>query len=114
MIFRCDGVVIKEQYQRCTAPVDLEKTILNRVHEDGEMPGVVRVVLFELVERDDGTRVECRTDSWKCKKVRFVLQDEGTPFMGITMPYEALVTVWDALEGKWCYMICKLPLMCQN
>ena len=113
VIFRCDGVVIKEQYQRAAA-ANLEKTILDRVHKDGEMPGVVRVESFELVERDDGTSVKCGMDKWKRKKVRFVLQDEGTPFMEITTPYEALVTVWDALEGKWCYMVCKSPLMCQD
>ena len=78
------------------------------------MHGVVQVVLFELVKQDDGTSIECRLDSWKRKKVHFVLQDEGTLFMEITTPYEALVTVWDALEGKWYYMICKLLLMCQN
>ena len=114
VIFQCHGVVIKEQYQRCTAAANLEKTILDRVHEDGEMPGVVRVVSFELVKRNDGTSVECGMGSRKREKVRFVLQDEGTPFMEITTPYEALVTAWDALEGKWCYMICKSPLMCQN
>ena len=113
VIFRCDGVVIKEQWQRAAA-ANLEKTILDRVHKDGEMPGVVRVESFELVERDDGTSVKCGMDKWKRKKVRFVLQDEGTPFMEITTPYEALVTVWDALEGKWCYMVCKSPLMCQD
>ena len=111
VIFRCDGVVIKEQYQRCTAAANLEKTILDRVHEDGDMPGVVRVGLFERVKRGDGTSVECGMDRWKREKVRFVLQDEGTSFLDITTPYEALVTVWDVLEGKWCYMICKSPLM---
>ena len=113
VIFRCNGDVIKEQYQRAAA-TDLEKNILDRAHKDGEMPGVVRVKSFELVKRDGGTSVECGMGSWKREKVRFVLQDEGTPFMEITTPYEALMTVWDVLEGKWCYMICESPLMCQN
>jgi hypothetical protein len=115
-IFRCDGDggVIKEQYQRGTAAANLEKTILDRVHEGGDMPGVVRAVWCGLVTRDDGTSVECGMGSWKREKVRLVLQDQGTPFMEIATPYEALLIAWDALEGKWCYMICKSPLMCQN
>ena len=116
VIFRSKGgkaPVIKEQYLRCAAE-SLEKTILNRVHEPGEMPGVVRVLGSGWVKRAKGTSIECGMGLRKRQKVRFVLQDEGNPFMEITTPYDALVTAWDALEGRGCYLICKLLLTCQN
>ena len=116
VVFQCKGVerlVIKEQYLRCSTEI-LEKTILNHIHELGEMPEVVRLRWCGFVKQVDGTSIECEVGSWKRQKVRFVLQGEGTPFMDISTPYEALATAWDVLEGEWCYLICKLLLMYQN
>ena len=118
VVFRCEGAdfpVIKEQYVRCSDDEILEKTILNHVHEHKEMPGVVRVFWCGWVRRaDDGPSIECGMGHRKRRKARFVLKDEGILFMEIPTPYEVLMTAWDALEGKRCYLICKWPLTCQN
>ena len=101
-----DAPVIKEQYLRppitATEPEIPEKTILEMVHERGEreMPGVVRVFWSGYVERKDRRRIECGRGGWRRQKVRIVLRDAGALFMTISTPYDALVTAWDALEGK--------------
>ena len=103
VVFRCEGAdfpVIKEQYVRCPVAEILEKTILSRVHEGKEVPGVVRFSWCGWVTRDDGSSIECGMGRRKRQKVRFVLRDEGTLFMEIPTPYDALVTAWDTLEGK--------------
>ena len=98
--------MIKEQYLRCpitaTGAEIPETTILGVAHEHGkgEMPGVVRVLWSGYVERDDGAIIECGTGGGRRQKVRVVLRDEGALFMTIPTPYHALVTAWDALEGK--------------
>ena len=103
---RPDAPVIKEQYLRrpinATEAEIPEKNILDVVHARGEkeMPGVVRVRWSGYVERNDGRRIECGKDDRKRQKVRIVLQDAGALFMTISTPYDALVTAWDALEGK--------------
>ncbi len=98
------GPVIKEQYLR--RPIDAtgaeipETTILGVVHECGDMPGVVRVLWSGYLERADGTSIECGMGDRRRQKVRVVLRDAGALFMTISTPYHALVTTWDALEGK--------------
>ena len=103
VVFQCGGTgvpVIKEQYLRCLSGDEiLEKNILERVHDPEEMPGVVRVVRCGWVKGGNGY-IECGMDSRKRRKVRFLLRDEGNPFMEIRTPYDALVTAWDALEGS--------------
>jgi hypothetical protein len=96
--------IIKEQYLRCRATATeaevLEESILNRIHEPDEVPGVVRVGWCGLVKRPDQSSVECGEGDWKRQKARLVLLDAGIPFMEINNPYDALVTAWDALEGE--------------
>lgn len=103
VVFQREGApvpVIKEAYLRCLGPSTLEKTILDRVHEHEEMPGVVRVVWSGWVENPDGSSIECGTDGRKRRKARIALRDEGIPFMEIPTPYDVLVTAWDVLEGE--------------
>ena len=103
VVFQCEGAdlpVIKEQYVRCSRGDEiLEKGILERVHDPEEVPGVVRMFSCGWVKRGTGC-IECGMDGRKRRKVRFLLRDEGHPFMEIRTPYDALVAAWDALEGK--------------
>ena len=66
--------------------------ILKRWPEWSELLGVDG--LSEVMD------IECGMDSRKYRKVRFLLKDEGDPFMEIRTPYDALVAAWDVLESK--------------
>ena len=94
--------VIKEQYLCCPTTATnteiQENAILERIYKP-EMPGVVRVFWGGWVKRADESTVECGMGDRKRQKARLVLRDEGTLFMGILTPYDALVTAWDVLEG---------------
>ena len=90
--------VIKEQYLRCNGEIT-EGDILKHVHSLGEIPGVVRLGRYGPVQRQDGSLVECGPTNNRRKKVRLELKDKGEPFMMIETPYDALVAIWDLLEG---------------
>ena len=100
--------VCKDQFIHCAATEGmgkgkgkgkgeiLEKTILDRI--DG-IPGVVRASWCGWIKRDDSSRVVCGSDLEKCQRIQLPLKDKGTPFMEVTNPYDALVIIWDLLEG---------------
>jgi len=43
--------------------------------------------------------VECGPMNNRRQKVRLELKDKGEPFMMVETPYDALVAIWDLLEG---------------
>jgi len=90
--------VIKEQYLRCNGDIT-EGNILKHVHSLGEIPGVVRLGEYGPVKRKDGSPVECGPMNNRRQKVRLELKDKGEPFMMVETPYDALVAIWDLLEG---------------
>ena len=90
--------VIKEQYLRPSGTSQVtEGEILRKIHSRGQIPGVVRVGWSGLVKREDGSCVKCGNGGRQ--KVRLELKDEGDLFMTIKTPYDALVVIWDVLEG---------------
>ena len=95
--------VIKTQYLRYNAGMTeadiTEANLLTAIHSSERMPGVVRVGQYGWVERGDGHYVECPSEDGRRRKAYLEMLDEGDPFMGIKMPKEALIAIWDLLEG---------------
>ena len=92
------GPVIKTQYLHSDVEIT-EGKVLEMIHSSGKIPGVVRVGWYGSVKRDNGLDVECPSKDGRHRKVCLELMDEGDPFMGIETPYEALIVIWDLLEG---------------
>ena len=106
--------VIKEQFLRPNNASQItEAKILQKIHSRGEMPGVVRVGWYGLVKREDGSCVECGRKESRRQKVRLELKDEGDPFMTIETPYDALLVIWDLLEGDAFTSTQISPLTCR-
>ena len=100
--------VIKTQYLRYDAGMTeaniteadiTEAKLLTKIHSPKWMPGVVRMRRHGWVKRDDKDYVECPSENGRRRKVYLELEDEGDPFMGIETPKEALIAIWDLLEG---------------
>ena len=93
--------ILKEQYLRCEGASvdDTEGSILKMIHGPGVIPGVVRVGKFGPVTQEDGRAVECGLGKRRRHKVRLELKGQGDSFMAIKRPYDALVAIWDLLEG---------------
>jgi len=93
--------IIKEQYLRCkgASVENMEGNILKMIHDPREIPGVVRVGEFGPVTQDDGRAVECGSGNKRRQKFRLELKSQGESFMSIKKPYDALVAIWDLLEG---------------
>ena len=100
MIFktRKSDHVIKTQYLRSDADMT-EAKLLTTIHSSGWMPGVVRMHQHGWVKRDDKHYVECPSEDGRRRRVYLELEDGGDPFMGIKTPKEALIAIWDLLEG---------------
>jgi len=98
-ILKASGSVFKLRYLLSDAE-HTEAEILKMIHSPGEIPGVVRMGWYGLVKREDGRNVVCPSKDGQRRKVCLELKDEGELFMRISTPYEALVAVWDLLEGS--------------
>ncbi|KIM22937.1 hypothetical protein M408DRAFT_28288 [Serendipita vermifera MAFF 305830] len=91
--------IIKEQY--LLEPLD-EVGIINEIHENGPIPGVVQVHDHQELREGD-LAVVCSIDiEEKRHKVRLSLKESGIPFMDIQTPYEVLVATYDLLETTRC------------
>jgi len=80
--------VIKEQRVRSTVRWT-EKEILDRIHQGGAYPGVVRTKFFDQDLTSAGRF-----------KVQIGLLDKGTSFMDIDTPRKVLYALYDLLEGE--------------
>jgi hypothetical protein len=87
--------IIKDQYRRSDHRFS-EKDVINHIHSDGEVPGIVRIVYAQQVYQDDESVVSsgCR------EKTRICMVDYGTHMMDVKTPKEALMTIYDLLEGE--------------
>jgi len=91
------GPFFKFQYLRPADSIP-EGNILSHIHRTGEIPGVVRINWYGWVRRTDGDIVACPTGDRR-QKVCLELKDTGDLFMGINNPRDALIIIWDLLEG---------------
>ena len=90
--------VFKFQYLRTLGDIP-EGRILERIHETDEIPGVVRVEWHGWVRRTEEDIVACGTENVRRQKACLKLKDEGDLFMGSSNPRDALIVIWDLLEG---------------
>ncbi|KIM22938.1 hypothetical protein M408DRAFT_332617 [Serendipita vermifera MAFF 305830] len=91
--------IIKEQYLRDSFS---EAAIINEIHENGPIPGVIQVYDHQEFQEGDSA-VVCSIDTERKRhKVRLALKESGTPFMDIQTPYEVLVATYDLLETTRC------------
>ena len=65
-----------------------EKILLNKIHQHGAYPGVVRAGFFDRHSTSVGR-----------SKTRIGLLDKGSKFMEIDMPRKVLYALYDLLEG---------------
>jgi hypothetical protein len=88
--------VLKDHY-RHPDNVHSEAEVLHHIHAEGKLPGVVEMVYSaEQVLRLDGSPV-C---AGRFVKTRIGLRQYGQSFMSIKTPRDALMTVYDLLEGE--------------
>jgi hypothetical protein len=97
-VFKAPGCVLKLQYLRSADKIS-EGEILKNIHADGVVPGVVRIGWYDWVKHSDGANVGFPTENGRWQRVCLKLRDTGDPFMGIDTPYDALIVIWDLLEG---------------
>lgn len=90
--------IIKEQYLR--DPCGHEASIINKIHQDGPVPGVIDVHAHQDFQEGD-SKVVCSIGEERYK-VRLALKGTGAPFMDIQTPYEVLVATYDLLETTRC------------
>jgi hypothetical protein len=86
--------VVKIQLSRdnlCFNEID----ILNNIHHDGKIPGVVRLACHEQFPSIVPGR----------KQFRLGLEQRGNPFMSIKTPRQMLMVIYDALESEFCLLL---------
>jgi hypothetical protein len=89
------ALVIKDQYRRGDHRFS-EKDVIKHIHSDGKVPGIVRIVHAKQVSRAD----ESVVSSGRREKARICMVDSGTHMMNVRTPKEALMTIYDLLEGE--------------
>jgi hypothetical protein len=94
-------IVIKEQYIEVGRRF-MEGPILKKIHENGCLPGVVRLDHFEYVK---GVSVEHKTgkkddDTITRVKTRLVLKDRGDRLADVKTPRDFLMGIYDLLESE--------------
>jgi hypothetical protein len=106
------NVLIKDQYivpgRRFS-----EIVILSKVHEEVEFPGVVRLKLPTTTTKSKVEQVivsqdkkvsqeegEDKIETETREKTRLMLLDIGAPLMDAKTPQDALIAIYDLLEGK--------------
>jgi hypothetical protein len=92
------SMVIKEQYIKVDRRFE-EHLILEKIHQDTDFPGVTRVVYSEAVKVDDNELVVEHGDE-KRKKTRVIMQDTAGPLMDAETVRDALIAIYDLLEGE--------------
>ncbi|KAF9477173.1 hypothetical protein BDN70DRAFT_995121 [Pholiota conissans] len=86
-------LVIKDQYRR-RGPRFTEREVIEQIHHEGEVPGIIRIVHAEEVARDDGSSVV----SDQRYKTRLCMMDYGLSIMELETPKEVLMAIYDLLE----------------
>jgi hypothetical protein len=91
----------------------LELKILKKIHEEGPFPGVVRIkvpavtqseakeVVVKLDRRVKANNGEFKTVTVTRQKTCLVMVDRGIPLMDAETPRDALIALYDLLEGNW-------------
>jgi hypothetical protein len=105
-------LVIKSQYHDKERRFE-ESAVLGQIHAEGDFPGVVRVLergsspenkylfKFAVGEAGDNARLnEHRSSCTTLVQTLLVLKDRPGPLMGVATPLEALITIYDLLEGN--------------
>ena len=94
-----DRVVIKEYYRHISQRFK-EEQVLEHIHADGYIPGVVRPRCAEVVAVD-GQPLQCgkEEDGTLREKFRLVLWDVGEPLERAKAINDLLRCIYDALEG---------------
>jgi protein kinase-like protein len=103
-VYICDsnpGLVIKEQYIE-KARRFFEGTLLQKIHSQGEFPGVVRIDKYEPVRNNNQDVTVSYGDSIRFK-TRLVLKDMGEPLMEVKKVGELLMALYDFLESAHFY-----------
>ncbi|OSD01862.1 hypothetical protein PYCCODRAFT_1425574 [Trametes coccinea BRFM310] len=92
------SVIIKDSYIDCGRRND-EAELLQLVHEDGRLPGVVRCISAEDVKNGDQTIISQTKDcTFTRKKRRIVLADIGQELYLAKSVNDLLMTIYDILE----------------
>ena len=94
--------VVKETYCRVGDSVR-EDRLLRQVHARGDVPGVVRLRLSEVVEQG-GEALQCRS----VEKLRLVMWDRGVPLEQARSVNDLLCCFYDVLEGELHRTACEL------
>ncbi|KAI0325522.1 hypothetical protein GY45DRAFT_1330204 [Cubamyces sp. BRFM 1775] len=92
-------VAVKEAYIDCDRRF-VEADLLEHIHEDGYLPGVVFPISSEVVRNSDGQEILfARKDgSMMRKKIRIVLADIGFDLFYAKSVNDLLMAIYDALE----------------
>ncbi|KAF8149829.1 hypothetical protein B0H34DRAFT_862560 [Crassisporium funariophilum] len=87
-------LVIKDQYRLGDHRFS-EKDVINHIHSDGEVPGIVCIVYAKQVYRANGSVV-----SFGCReKTRICMVNYGSHMMGVKTPKAALMMIYDLLKA---------------
>ena len=95
-----DRIVIKEYYWDHKRRFE-ESELLEEVHSEGDVPGVVRLKAYEDVQCD-GRTIQCgseKDETLRTKK-RLVLYDYGSELLSAKSVNEILRAIYDVLEGE--------------
>jgi hypothetical protein len=92
------NIVVKGQY--VDAGRQNEGAILGAIHHSGTFPGVVRVGWHGVMKLDDGRRICVKGDDGVKEKRRLVMLDQAGSLMGATTLRDALIAIYDLLEGE--------------
>jgi hypothetical protein len=104
-------LIIKSQYHDEERRFE-ESQVLENIHASGDFPGVVRVlecgsspgnqIIRSPVGRpgDNPVLNEHRSSCMTMRQTLLVLKDRAGPLMGATTPLEALIAIYDLLEGN--------------
>ncbi len=95
-----DAVVIKELYRYVHRGLK-EEEILEHIHKEGDVPGVVRLISAEHVA--SGNRdILCGDDEMNSSRVklRLAFSDYGERLLRAESVNDLLEAIYDALEGE--------------
>lgn len=94
-------VIMKEQFRGDRRRFK-EEDILQHIHLDGDVPGVVRLQGYEEVHASEETQdaMKFTRDGEQCTKIRMFFDDDGDPLESATSVNQLLKAVFDALEGE--------------
>ena len=104
MVFRVyggeeDALIMKESY-RSTNRRFKEEAVLEQIHRDGDVPGVVRLKDWEYVHTD-GKLLQIGSGDDARIKVRHAFYDYGQPLLEAKSVNDLLEVFYDVLEGTF-------------